>query len=176
MPDNSPNVAEPITVAAVLSEALQRIARLDAEVLLANLTRKSRAQLMAFPEQRLDPLSAMLFAASVDRRAAGEPLAYITGTREFWSRPFVVTPAVLIPRPETELLVERCLEVLGTAPRCVADLGTGSGAIALSLATERPQWRITATDLDAEALEVAAINARRFEIGNVSFSLGSWCY
>jgi release factor glutamine methyltransferase len=151
------------------------VARLDAEVLLAALLGTGRAQLAAFPERSIAPLLAAMFDAGVQRRAAGEPLAYITGVREFWSLPLVTTPEVLVPRPETELLVERCLALLGSGPRKVADLGTGSGAIALALARERPDWQIIATDASAPALEIAAINRERLGVGNVELRIGNWC-
>ncbi|MEO6184921.1 MAG: peptide chain release factor N(5)-glutamine methyltransferase, partial [Steroidobacteraceae bacterium] len=102
-------------------------------------------------------------------------LAYITGIREFWSLPLVVSPAVLVPRPETELVVELCLARLDEAPRLVADLGTGSGAIAMALARERADWMLIATDASAAALEVAAINRERLGIPNVALRAGSWC-
>ena len=108
------------------------------------------------PISRSTANSKLQYGAFIARRARGEPLAYLTGEREFWSLPLQVTPAVLMPRPETELLVERALALLGLAEARVADLGTGSGAIALALAKERPRWRITATDESAEALQVAA--------------------
>ncbi|HMA12113.1 MAG TPA: peptide chain release factor N(5)-glutamine methyltransferase [Steroidobacteraceae bacterium] len=175
-PGAAGNVADCPTVAALLDAARARgIARLDAEVLLAALSRMGRAQLFAFGERPVDPLTASLFEAGLERLAAGEPLAYITGVREFWSMPLVVTPDVLIPRPETELLVERCLQLLDAGPRVVADLGTGSGAIALALARERPAWRIVATDASPAALEVAAMNRQRLQLGNVELRAGRWC-
>ena len=170
------NVADGGTVAALLALAQRRgVARLDAEVLLAALIRQDRAQLIAFPEREVAPLAAAMFDAGLSRLAAGEPLAYITGVREFWSMPLVVMPDVLIPRPETELLVETCLQRLDASPRRVADLGTGSGAIALALARERPGWQITATDASPAALQVASINAGRLRIDNVRFATGPWC-
>lgn len=170
------NVADGGTVAALLALAQQRgVARLDAEVLLAALTGTGRAQLIAFPERAVAPLAAAMFDAGLSRLAAGEPLAYITGVREFWSMPLVVMNDVLIPRPETELLVQVCLERLDTKPKRIADLGTGSGAIALALARERHEWQITATDASPAALQVATINAGRLRIGNVRFAAGRWC-
>ncbi len=151
------------------------VARLDAELLLAALLRQPRTRLLAFDETPVDALTAAMFRVGAQRRMAGEPLAYITGVREFWSMPLVVTPGVLVPRPETELLVEQCLQHLDAAPRRVADLGTGSGAIALALARERPAWRIVATDASATALEVAQINCRRLGIQNVELRAGRWC-
>jgi release factor glutamine methyltransferase len=170
------NVADGATVAALLRMAQERrIDRLDAEVLLAALSGLDRAQLIAFPERPVAPLAAAMFDAGLTRLAAGEPLAYITGVREFWSLPLVVMPDVLIPRPETELLVELCLQRLDASPHRVADLGTGSGAIALALGRERPAWQITATDASAAALQVAAINRERLRVGNVRFVAGAWC-
>jgi release factor glutamine methyltransferase len=169
------NVADASCIAALLAEAARlQLPRLDAEVLLAALLRRGRAQLAAFPESPVDGLTALMFRAGLERLQDGEPLAYITGTREFWSLPLVVSPAVLIPRPETELLVELCLARLDQAPRQVADLGTGSGAIALALASERPQWRIIATDASEAALEIAAINRQRLKLPQVELRQGSW--
>jgi release factor glutamine methyltransferase len=171
------NLAEQGRVRDLLAQAAGRgVARLDAEVLLAALLRVPRAQLLAFDEREVDPLTAALFQAGAERRAAGEPLAYITGVKEFWSLPLNVAPGVLVPRPETELLVELCLAELGDGlSRRVADLGTGSGAIALALGRERPDWRIVATDISAAALEVAAINLRRLGLTNVELRQGNWC-
>lgn len=169
-------VAEPEPVAALLAEAGQRgIARLDAEVLLAALLRESRAHLAAFGERQVDPVTAAMFRVGLERLEQGEPLAYITGVREFWSMPLVVSPAVLVPRPETELVVELCLARLGPTPARVADLGTGSGAIALAVARERPAWRVIATDLSAEALQIAQINRERLRLPNVELRQGRWC-
>ena len=176
MPGAAGNVADCPSVAALLEAARAAgIARLDAEVLLATLTRMGRAPLIAFGERPVDPLTTALFEAGIVRLIAGEPLAYITGVREFWSMPLVVSPDVLIPRPETELLVERCLALLPDAPHQVADLGTGSGAIALALARERPAWRVVATDASSAALEVAAMNRQRLQIDNVELRAGRWC-
>ncbi len=170
------NVAEPARVGALLAAAQRRgVARLDAELLLAALLRTERASVLAFGERKVDALTAAMFEAGLLRLADGEPLSYITGVREFWSLPLSVAPGVLVPRPETELLVELCLARLDGTPRRVADLGTGSGAIALALARERPAWRILATDRSADALEIAAINCRRLQIDNVALRQGSWC-
>jgi release factor glutamine methyltransferase len=175
-PGAAGNVADPSAVATLLGRATAAgVARLDAEVLLAALMGGDRSRLLAFPEQAVAPLTAALFEAGLQRRAAGEPLAYITGVREFWSLPLVATPEVLVPRPETELLVELCLAILGEEPRSVADLGTGSGAIALALARERPAWQILATDASTSALEVAAINRQRLGAANVQLRPGNWC-
>jgi len=164
-------------------------AQIDAELLLGAALGATRAGLYAWPERLLSPSEQSRFESLLERRILGEPVAYILGEREFWSLPLRVTPHVLIPRPETELLVETALskaaaagnvgaglarEHPGTALR-VADLGTGSGAIALALASERPHWEIVATDQSADALRVASDNAVRLGIRNVSFRQGSWC-
>jgi len=149
-------------------------ARLDAELLLAHLLRRRRSQLLAHAEERHGAPLAQVYAQLIARRAHGEPLAYITGEREFWSLPLTVTPDVLIPRPETELAVERCLALVAGNAADVADLGTGCGAIALALARDRPRWRITATDISAAALSIAAANAQRLEVNNVEFVHGCW--
>ncbi len=150
--------------------------RLDAEILLAAALDRPRSYLHAWPERILEPEQAARFAAWLERRLAGEPVAYLLGRREFWSLELDVTPDTLIPRPETELLVELALKRLPTErPATVADLGTGSGAIALALAVERPQARIVATDSSSAALTVARCNARRLGIANVAFREGDWC-
>jgi release factor glutamine methyltransferase len=168
------NVADS-SIAALLAFAQARgVGRLDAEVLLSSLCGKNRAFLLAFGDTQPGAMTAALFGACIERRLQGEPVAYITGIREFWSLPLVVTPAVLVPRPETELLVELCLTRLGTEPCDVADLGTGSGAIALALAHERPNWRVLATDFSASALAIATANRERLHLANVRFAEGSW--
>ncbi|GAB4204166.1 MAG: peptide chain release factor N(5)-glutamine methyltransferase [Roseiflexaceae bacterium] len=138
-------------------------ARLDAELLLAHTLGWSRARVLAEGRIELDPAQQARFAALVDRRAALEPVAYLVGQREFYGLDFEVTPAVLVPRPETELLVERALEFARNLPAGaqIADIGAGSGAIAVALAVHLPQARISAVDLSAEALAVAGRNAAR---------------
>jgi release factor glutamine methyltransferase len=149
--------------------------RAEADILLAHALGKPRSWLIAHADDLLDPDAVAAFAALVDRRAAGEPVAYITGRRGFWTLELEVTPATLIPRPETELLVELALARLPRegAPR-VADLGTGSGAIALSIARECPRAQVTATDASAAALAVARRNAVASHVRNVSFVEGNW--
>ena len=146
---------------------------LDAEVLLAHVLSVSRAYLRSHPEASAGERAGE-YRALLDRRARGEPLAYLTGMREFWSLPLMVTPAVLVPRPETELLVERALALRSEPHGRLADLGTGCGAVALALASERPRWQVTATDVSAQALEVARANAARLGLLAIDFRMGSW--
>ena len=151
-------------------------ARLDAEILLAHALGVSRAKLYAWPEHEPDTAALETFERYVEARARGEPVAYLTGHREFWSLDLAVSPAVLIPRAETELLVELALErIAPDAEIDVADLGTGSGAIALAIASERPRARVVATDASAEALAVARGNSERLGLRSVSFVQGNWC-
>src|SRR5215831_18439869 len=126
------------------SPAAAASAALDAGLLLAHTLRTTRVRLMCDGESTVEPAALQRYRALLERRARGEPLAYLTGTREFWSLPFRATPAVLVPRPETELLVERALALLPAPQGRAADLGTGSGAVALALASERPHWQIIA--------------------------------
>jgi release factor glutamine methyltransferase len=149
-------------------------ARLDAEVLLAQVCGQARSHLIAFGERSLDAGSAERYQQLLWRRRQGEPLAYLTGKREFWSLPLQVSPAVLIPRPETELAVERALALLPAEAARIADLGTGSGAIALALAHERPCWQVLALDREPQALQVAQENARQLGLKQVQFVQGSW--
>lgn len=147
----------------------------EAELLLAHILGCSRTWLYAHGDEELDDPAAQDFAALIERRRAGEPVAYLTGERGFWRFDLQVSPATLIPRPETELLVEQALERFPPDRELrVADLGTGSGAIALALALERPMARVIATDSSTTALEVAASNARSLGLDNVEFRHGDW--
>jgi len=139
--------------------------RLDAECLLASLLGRDRLHLYAAAEERMPPPVFELYQALLGRRQAREPLAYLTRTKEFWSLSFAVTPAVLIPRPETETLVERALARLNElqAP-VIADIGTGSGAIAVAVAKALPHGRLYATEISSRALDVARENAARHEV------------
>ncbi|MFD0724102.1 peptide chain release factor N(5)-glutamine methyltransferase [Lysobacter brunescens] len=148
----------------------------DAELLLAHVLGRSRSWLYAHRDDQVEAVDAERFRALLARRAAGEPVAYLTGRRGFWSFDLRVTPDTLIPRPETELLVELALARIppeATAPR-LADLGTGSGAIALALAHERRRARVIAVDLSPGALEVARGNASELGLVNVEFRQGDW--
>ena len=149
--------------------------RLDAELLLAHVLDVSRANVVARDERELTPEEQGDFEQLLARRMAGEPLAYLTGTKEFWSLELEVSKHVLVPRPETELLVEWGLECLSSRRKpgsSVLDIGTGSGAIALALAKEMPTLHMLATDISASALAVARGNARRLGITNVAFAEG----
>ena len=146
----------------------------EARTLLAHRTGCTRESLIAHPEQGLDDAKAEQFLQDAARRRAGEPLAYLIGEREFYSRRFAVTPAVLVPRPETELLVQMALErAAGIAAPRILDLGTGSGCIAISLALELPGADVVATDISAGALDVARANARQLG-AQVAFVAGDW--
>lgn len=147
----------------------------EAQILLAHVLRISRTSVLHNHERAVDETSVATFTGLIARRARGEPIAYLTGTKEFWSLELRVTPATLIPRPETETLVERALQLIPENISCrVADLGTGSGAIALAIAHERPLATVIATDDSAAALDVARDNAQRLNIRNVEFRAGNW--
>ncbi|SEQ95015.1 [protein release factor]-glutamine N5-methyltransferase [Azotobacter beijerinckii] len=148
--------------------------RLDAEWLLAAALGKPASYLRTWPEREVPAEVAARFAADLARRRAGEPVAYILGRQGFWSLDLEVAPATLIPRPDTELLVETALALLPATPAAVLDLGTGTGAIALALAAERPAWRLTGVDRVAEAVELAERNRRRLGLGNSAFLQSDW--
>jgi len=160
------------------TEQLQELCdspRLDAEVLLACSLQKSRTWLVTWPDKELSAADINQFEPLLQRRISGEPIAHITGTREFWSLPLAVTADTLIPRPDTELMIEQILDIYpADANITLADLGTGSGAIALALAHERPHWEIIATDQSAAALAIAKQNAHNLNLSNITFKLGSW--
>lgn len=156
------------TIGATLKAHGERLgSRLDAEVLVAHALDKPRAWLYAHAEESIPHQLRERIAALSERRLAGEPVAYILGWREFYGREFSVDPGVLIPRPETELLVELALENLPVGPCRLIDVGTGSGCIALTLAAERPAWEVTAVDLSPAALAVCASNAARLALERV---------
>jgi release factor glutamine methyltransferase len=147
---------------------------LDAELLLVHILGTSRARLRSHPEEAASAAQSRRYTELLERRATGEPLAYVIGRRDFWSLRLTVTPAVLVPRPETELLVERALALRHEEFGRVVDLGTGSGAIALTLASERPGWQVAATDVSEEALAIARTNAESLDLKRVQFLHGSW--
>jgi release factor glutamine methyltransferase len=149
--------------------------RLDAEVLLCELLSCNRAGLVVRAEDTLSAEMALRYAGLLERRRLGEPVAYLTGHREFWSLDLAVSPAVLIPRPDTELLVEWALQRLREVKNpLIADLGTGSGAIALALASQRPDARVIATDQSEDALAQARFNARKLDLERVELRAGDW--
>ncbi|HEX2083661.1 MAG TPA: peptide chain release factor N(5)-glutamine methyltransferase [Xanthomonadaceae bacterium] len=164
------------TVDQALRATRGRIEPADAELLLLHaLGQRGRAWLFAHGGDAMPAETALRFEALVLRRERGEPVAYLLGRRGFWTLELRTTPAVLIPRPETELLVEQALlRISPERTTRVADLGTGSGAIALALASERRRAHVVATDASSDALELAAANARAHRIGNVEFRRGDW--
>ena len=168
-------IAEALKIAAAQLLPCSETPRLDAQLLLAHVLGTNRAALIAQGDTWLGEKRQAAFEALVGRRAQGAPVAYLTGMREFWSLAMAVSPAVLVPRPETEVLVELALQRLPPERSCsVLDLGTGSGAVALAIASERPQAQVTGTDISAAALGVATANARRLGQHNVRWRLGSW--
>ncbi len=168
------------TIATALEQAHRQLQasspspRLDSELLLAHCLQTGRSHLIAWPQRRLDSDQQARFNALLQRRQRGEPMAYLLGEQEFWSLPLRITRDVLVPRPETETLVETALEHLPASPVTLADLGTGSGAIALALAHERPAARVIASDIAPAALSLARANAHRLGLGRVSFIRSHW--
>lgn len=176
-----PSTNETASIGAALAAATERLseisdsARLEAEILVARSIDMPRSYLFAHPEDTLDALALERLEETLGRRAAGVPMAYITGTREFWSLELQVSPATLVPRPETEMLVDYALrEIPRKADWQVLDLGTGSGAIAVAIASERRLCNVVAVDASAEALAVARNNAQQHNLGNVVFEFGDW--
>lgn len=168
-----------IDIATLLNQATAEaglgLPRIDAEFLLAHYLARPRAWLYAFPDQSLSDRQVEDFMDLANRRAAGEPVAYITGRRGFWSFDLHVSPDTLIPRPETELLVDLALALMPENQGCsVLDLGTGSGAIALALAHERPRSQLTAVDVSVAALAVAERNAAELKLRNLAFIRSHW--
>lgn len=170
----------PCSIAAILRQAKQHLAHsetalLDAEILLAAILQVPRSYVYAHPEQALDDSQIQHFFELVQRRKQGEPVAYLLGVQEFWSLPLKVTKDTLIPRPDTEVLVAAALQLLPENERLrLADLGTGSGAIALALAFVRPHWQITATDISLAALITAQQNAMHLQLSNIEFLESDW--
>jgi release factor glutamine methyltransferase len=169
-----------LTTRQLLHAAAQALAsvsqtpQLDAEVLLAQALGGRRTRLTSHADEERSEAERLAFQSLVERRATGEPVAYIVGFREFWSLRLAVSRAVLVPRPETELLVERALKLSATPTQSALDLGTGAGAIALALAHERPRWQITATDVSEAALAIARVNALALGTPQLEFLHGRW--
>lgn len=175
------NWADMIDIRTALERALQQLdkshaeSRLEAEILLSHVLNKNRAYIFAHPEAVLHPNQLEAYQQLIAQRAEGTPIAYLTGQREFWSLNLKVSKDTLIPRHETELLVELALDLIPDTPEtCILDLGTGSGAIALAIASERPKWKIIASDFSKAALKVAQDNAVNLGITNVHFYHSSW--
>lgn len=168
-----------MTIDDALREAAARLAvsptpRLDAEVLLAHVCRVERTWLYTWGDRELAAEQAERFMALVARRVEGEPVAYLTGRREFWGLELETSPATLIPRPDTERLVEAALDVATAEKGRLLDLGTGTGAVALAFASERPGWQVVGTDLAASAVRLATGNAERLAIANATFIESDW--
>lgn len=170
----------PDCIEKILKQAEQQLrivsdsAQLDAEVLLATVLDKNRSYFRAFPERILSNEENNHFQSLLKQRIDGHPIAHITGQREFWSLNLEVNEHTLIPRPDTEVLIEFILETFPQDSLNVADLGTGSGAIGIALASEKPNWKVLATDQSEDALEVAQRNAEKHQIKNIRFNHGSW--
>jgi release factor glutamine methyltransferase len=172
--------SDPVSIKQLLEQATRRLntesARLDVEVLLAHVLQQPRSHFHAWPEKLLPAESREQFDQLLQRRLKGEPVAYLTGEREFWSLTLSVNTDTLIPRPETETLVAQALRrIPADQPQLIADLGTGSGAIALAIARERPHCEIIAVDIDEAAIETARLNAQRLDIHSIVFHTGDWC-
>lgn len=170
----------PNTIAGLLRIAAELLCersdspRLDAEVILGNLLGATRSALTVRRDDAIDADTERAYRELIVRRAGGAPVAYLTGVREFWSLPLKVTPAVLVPRPETELLVEQALELLVGGSAAVLDLGTGSGAIALAVASERRDARVVGVDISEAAIRVARDNAEALGLAHIEWRVGSW--
>lgn len=174
VPSDRPRGTELLIAHGLAAARALGVDRLDAQLLLSHLLQRPREWLLAHDEHLLDPAQAAALQALLSRRAAGEPLAYLVGEREFCGLTLHVTPQVLVPRPETEGLVEWALQRLATAPAAtLVDLGTGSGAIALAVKHAAPSAQVCASDASAMALEVARDNARRHHL-QIEFACGDW--
>jgi release factor glutamine methyltransferase len=170
----APTRAEALREARATVALGNAAAQADLERLLAFALGISRTELMLDPLLPVNADAMQRFLAVAKRRAAGEPFAYIVGEREFWSLALRVTPDVLVPRPETELLVQGALSLVTSSDANIIDLGTGSGAVALAIASERPRWRVVATDASEAALAVARGNAARHRLDRVEFLHSHW--
>ena len=150
-------------------------AKLDAQILLGFVLDKERSYLLTWPDKKLTEYQVIPYLSLLKRRELGEPIAYIIGIQEFWSLPFLVSPVTLIPRPDTEILVELVLEHFSEVSvlNCL-DLGTGTGAIALALASEKPQWKIDAIDFNHGAVKLAKNNAKNLQLLQVNIFQSDW--
>lgn len=158
-----------------LLDAVSESPLLDAEVLLCKILGKDRSSLRTWPDAELSAAQIHAYQALVNDRQQGKPIAYIIGKREFWSRDFHISPDVLIPRPDTESLVELSLRLIPKNQPCkIIDLGTGSGIIAITLAAERPHAQISATDISPTALQIAKANAAKHKVKNIQFYQSDW--
>jgi len=173
--NKGPGIGETLLAATQRLQASSASARIDAEILLCHVLSCNTAHLAAWPEKNLSLEQTQQFDQLITERESGTPVAYLTGQREFWSLELDVSPATLIPRPETETLIEFVLEQFNQQKnRHVVDLGTGSGAIALAIAHEYSDWKITATDISQDALSVAQKNAAKHQINNIEFRISHW--
>jgi release factor glutamine methyltransferase len=170
----NPTVENAIATGANLLASSSDSAKLDAQVLLLNILQKPRSYLFTWPEKQLTDQQYQAFQHACERRLQGEPVSHITGCREFWSLQLEVNPTTLIPRPDTETLVELALECEVPKNAKVLDLGTGTGAIALALGSEMPTWDITAVDRIDDAVALAKRNQQRLAINNVSVEQSNW--
>jgi release factor glutamine methyltransferase len=171
MTDIKQALQQALTLLATASPSAQ----IDAEVLLAHTLQTSRTFLYTHPEKKLDEAQTNTYQELLTKRCEGQPIAYLTGHREFWSLPLHVSKDTLIPRPETELLVELTLTLLkNTSPACILDLGTGSGAVALAIASERADWQVLACDISQAAVEVARKNAAHLNVSNIQILCSDW--
>lgn len=167
------------TIANLLAEQHQLVALsdspgLDAELLLCHVLQQSRSYLRTWPDRAVSDEQQQQFLALLARRVQGHPIAYLLGTQAFWTLDLDVSPSTLIPRPETELLVEKSLALFDTKKIYVLDLGTGTGAVALALASERPDWEITAVDVVSEAVALAKHNAHRHKLNRIELLQSDW--
>ncbi|MDN3488447.1 MULTISPECIES: peptide chain release factor N(5)-glutamine methyltransferase [unclassified Pseudoalteromonas] len=170
----NPTVENAIATGANLLASSSDSAKLDAQVLLLNILQKPRSYLFTWPEKQLTDQQYQAFQHACERRLQGEPVSHITGCREFWSLQLEVNPTTLIPRPDTETLVELALECEVPKNAKVLDLGTGTGAIALALGSEMPTWDITAVDRIDDAVALAKRNQQRLAINNVTVEQSNW--
>ncbi|OAI12053.1 protein-(glutamine-N5) methyltransferase, release factor-specific [Methylomonas lenta] len=179
MPNSQTHSGE--SIQTLVKNSVMRLAHasdtphLDAEVLLCHCLSKNRSYLRAWPEHHPSAAQSLQFWALIEQRCLGEPIAYLTGQREFWSRAFMVSPDVLIPRPDTELLIELSLQHLpSNQAGKIIDMGTGSGILAITLAAERPLADVIATDISSAALNIAKKNAQQLAVGNIRFLISDW--